>query len=152
MGLDRMGQKGMGELRARWETFDHGADIGIRGFGHSMEEAFENAALALFSIVVEDLSKVKPEKETKIYCSSFDLVGLFVAWINELLAQADIKEMVFCKFTALIEGVHLHGTATGQGWRDCMVERGIEVKGATFTEARVEQKNGLWIAQCVVDV
>jgi SHS2 domain-containing protein len=32
------------------------------------------------------------------------------------------------------------------------VEKGIEVKGATFTEAVVEKKDGLWVAQCVVDV
>lgn len=135
-----------------WETFDHVADIGIRGFGHSIEEAFENGAMALFSIMIEDLSRVESEERVHIICSSFDMVGLFIAWLNELLTQADIREMVFNKFTLEVNSVNLDGTAMGQKWDNCRVERGIEVKGATFTEAAVEKKNGLWVAQCVVDV
>ena len=30
----------------RWELYDHEADIGVRGFGASKSEAFEQAALA----------------------------------------------------------------------------------------------------------
>ncbi len=152
MGLDRMGEAGMGELKTKWETFDHVADIGIRGFGHSVEEAFENAAKALFSIMVEDISKIIPAEEVRISCTSSDLVGLFVAWINELVAQADIMQMVFSEFTVNINNVNLNGTAKGQKWPDILEGRGTEVKGATFTEARVEKRNGLWVAQCVVDV
>ena len=135
-----------------WETFDHVADIGVRGFGRSVEEAFENGATALFSIMIEDVSRVEAEERVHISCSSFDMVGLFVAWLNELLTQSDIREMVFNKFTLEVDNVTLEGSATGQKWDNCAVERGIEVKGATFTEAAVEKKDGLWVAQCVVDV
>ena len=148
-----MGKKEMGKLRpVMWETFDHAADIGIRGFGSSLEEAFENGARALFSIMVEDLSKIVPERAVEISCSSFDLTGLFVAWINELLAQADIRGMVFKDFAVGLNNLDLKGTARGQKWERCAAGRGIEVKGATFAEAAVEKKDGLWIAQCVVDV
>ena len=37
----------MSEVRCGWEHFAHGSDIGVRGFGPSMEAAFEQAALAL---------------------------------------------------------------------------------------------------------
>ena len=33
-----------------WEHFAHGADIGVRGYGLSLEEAFEQAALALAAV------------------------------------------------------------------------------------------------------
>ena len=33
-----------------WEHFSHGADIGVRGFGGSLEEAFEQAALGLTAV------------------------------------------------------------------------------------------------------
>ena len=148
-----MGKKGLEKLKHfMWETFDHVADIGVRGFGRSVEEAFANGAMALFSIMIEDLSRVEAEETVHISCSSFDMVGLFVAWLNELLAQADIREMVFNKFTLEVNNVNLDGTAMGQNWDNCSAGRGIEVKGATFTEAAVEKKDGLWVAQCVVDV
>lgn len=37
--------------KPRWEHFSHGSDIGVRGFGSSVEEAFEQAAEALTAVV-----------------------------------------------------------------------------------------------------
>ncbi len=142
----------MAELKRGWETFDHIADIGIRGVGLTLEEAFENGAKALFSLMVQDISTVRPKSSKKIECSSYDLTGLFVAWINTLLAVADIEQMIFSTFKVQIDNLFLTGIAKGEKWERGRHERGIEVKGATFTEAKVEEKEGLWIAQCVVDV
>ncbi len=38
---------------ARWEHFPHGADIGVRGFGATREQAFEQAAVALSAVITE---------------------------------------------------------------------------------------------------
>ena len=140
--------------RPGWETFDHVADIGVRGFGRNLDEAFSNGAKAMFSIMVEDLSAVRSERAVEVSCSSFDLTGLFVAWLNELIAQADVREMVFCEFHPSVdrENLTLDGRALGQGWDTLECQRGIEVKGATFSEAEVKRVDGLWMAQCIVDV
>ncbi len=37
----------------RWEHFRHDADIGVRGIGNSMAEAFEQAACALSAVITE---------------------------------------------------------------------------------------------------
>ena len=37
----------------RWEHFPHDADVGIRGRGPTLAEAFEQAALALTGIVTD---------------------------------------------------------------------------------------------------
>lgn len=135
-----------------FETFDHIADIGIRGWGETIEEAFENAAIALFSIVVEDLDRVIPCKHIRIHCTSMDLEGLFVAWLNELLAQAGIRNMVFSRFKCHIKDLELEGLASGERFDPLRHQRGEEVKGATFTQLAVRKQDGLWLAQCVVDV
>ncbi len=152
MGMDRMGPQKMEKLTPGWQTFDHVADIGIRGMGQSIEEAFENGACALFSLVVDDLSKISPVRKKKIACASFDLTGLFVAWINNLIAISDMEQMVFGRFSVAVKETSLSGIAIGEKWSFEKHGRGIEVKGATFTEATVRKENGLWIAQCVVDV
>ena len=41
-------------LYPSWELFPHSADIGIRGFGRTLPEAFEQAALALTGVVTEE--------------------------------------------------------------------------------------------------
>ncbi len=147
-----MGQKKMEGLKPGWQTFDHVADIGIRGIGRSLEEAFENGAKALFSIMIEDLDSVSCKQKQYLECSSYDLTGLFVAWINTLIGLADLKGMVFACFNVEIKDTHLKATVQGEKWSEKRHGRGIEVKGATFTEALVEKRQGLWIAQCVVDV
>jgi SHS2 domain-containing protein len=40
-------------LETGWEHFSHVADIGVRGFGSTMAASFEQAALALTSVVAE---------------------------------------------------------------------------------------------------
>jgi tRNA nucleotidyltransferase (CCA-adding enzyme) len=38
-------------MKDRWEHFEHGADIGVRGLGTSKAGAFEQAALALMAVI-----------------------------------------------------------------------------------------------------
>jgi len=147
-----MGPQNMEKLTPEWQTFDHIADIGIRGIGQSVEEAFENGARALFSLIVEDISAIAIKEKREINCSSYDLTGLFVAWINTLIAISDIEGLVFGDFRVCINDASLFGNAFGETWSLEKHGRGIEVKGATFSEAVVKKEDGLWIAQCIVDV
>jgi SHS2 domain-containing protein len=38
---------------ARWEHYEHDADIGVRGYGATRAQAFEQAALALTAVVTD---------------------------------------------------------------------------------------------------
>ncbi len=151
-----MGKKQMATLEEKpgYETFEHGADIGIRGFGESLEEAFKNTAKAMFSIMVSDLDSIRPEKEVEIHCESFDLTGLLVAYLNQLLAESDISGVIFCNFFPQIDAARyiLRDRPRGGPLPKGGESLGIEVKGATFSQAEVGQKGNLYYAQCVVDV
>ncbi len=54
-----------------WEHFEHRADIGIRGFGGSPAEAFEQCALAMMAIIT-DLSLIDARDVIKISCEEPD--------------------------------------------------------------------------------
>jgi SHS2 domain-containing protein len=92
----------------------------------------------------------------QISCTSFDLEALFTSWLNQLLAEADIKRYVFSDFKVKqidLETFELSGLAFGEPFDPARFERGVDVKGATFTELKVYKRNdGFWVAQCVVDV
>lgn len=139
-------------LNEPFSTFEHKADIGVQGVGKTIEEAFENAAIAMFSIVVEELPSIHPQSEVTLHTESFDVEGLLVSWLNTLLAQADLRRMLFVSFKVKITETKLVGTAIGELFDETRHERGIEVKGATFSEVFVGKKNGKWVARCVVDV
>ena len=133
------------------ETFAHGADIGIRGFGSTMNEAFANAAVALYSVMVAT-EVVEPKNKRIVTVSAPDEELLLVEWLNALLSTSDIERMVFSKFEVNIKGTTLIGTAWGETLDRKRHEPKIEVKGATYHLLQVKEEAGLYTAQCVVDV
>jgi SHS2 domain-containing protein len=134
-----------------YETFEHEADIGIRGFGSTLDEAFANAAAALYSVMV-DVAKVEQQEFRGVNVTANDQEQLLVEWLNALLAVSDIERMVFSKFEVRIEGNRLAGTAWGDHLDRTRHHAHVEVKGATYHMLSVRQENGRYLAQCVGDV
>jgi tRNA nucleotidyltransferase (CCA-adding enzyme) len=135
-----------------WEHFPHVADMGVRGRGCSREEAFEQAAIALCALTT-DLVEVQPDQEIPVVCEAPDDEVLLVDWLNAIVFEMSSRHMVFSRFRVAIEGQRLRGSAWGERVDPKKHPPGVEVKGATFTELAVRQaKDGMWIAQCVVDV
>ncbi len=138
-------------VTARYETFEHEADIGIRGFGRSVEEAFENAAVALYSVMV-NVDKIAQKEKKAVTASAPDRELLLVEWLNALLALSDIERMVFARFEVRIEGTSLSGNAWGERLDRSRHETRVEVKGATYHMLKVAEHDSGYVAQCVVDV
>ena len=146
---------GRGDAGARgrkaYETFEHEADIGIRGFGSTRDEAFANAAAALYSVMV-DIAEVEQKEFRGVNVTAEDQEQLLVEWLNALLAVSDIERMVFSKFEVRIEGNRLAGTAWGEHLERDRHHARVEVKAATYHLLGVRHEQGVYVAQCVVDV
>ncbi len=140
-----------GSVAAQYETFEHESDIGIRGFGRTVEEAFENTARALYSVIVT-IRNINPTEKKVLTASAPDQELLLVEWLNALLSLSDIERMVFSKFEVRIEGTSLTGSAWGERLDRERHEPRVEVKGATYHLLRVAEEGGRFVAQCVVDV
>jgi tRNA nucleotidyltransferase (CCA-adding enzyme) len=135
-----------------WEHFAHEADMGVRGFGMTKEEAFEQAALAL-TAVVTDPKTVTENEVVEITCEAPDDELLFVDWLNALVFEMATRHMLFGRFEVHIDGQRLKGKAWGENVDVVRHQPAVEVKGATYTALRVGQgESGEWLAQCVVDV
>lgn len=140
------------EQSLRWEHFSHVADMGVRGFGHSVGEAFAATALALTAIVC-DPARIRPVEKIDIRCQAPDLELLLADWLNALVYEMSIRKMMFSLFDVCIEGNALSASVWGETVDRVRHRPVVEVKGATYTELKVlRQANGLWLAQCVVDV
>ena len=136
---------------ARWEHFEHDADIGVRGIGHTLASAFEQAALAM-SAIITDLSLIKASEEVVIHCEEADTALLLADWLNALIFQMATRKLLFSRFEVNIQGAHLTATAWGEPIDTEKHQPAVEIKGATYTELVVEEQAGQFIAQSVVDV
>jgi len=136
-----------------FEVFEHGADVGIRGWGASLEVAFVQGARAMFSLMTEDLQSVNLDTGVEIQAAGYDLESLFVAWLNALLTESDLHGLLLAGFEVRLgQDYTLTGTAQGESFSGQKGKQGVEVKGATFCLAEVSPQDGGWMAQCVVDV
>lgn len=132
-------------------TFEHAADVGVAGEGATLGEAFAAAAWSMFSLET-DLSKVRPAREIRFQVREADVELLFVRFLNELLARADLEGLLLSEFTVTVEPGRLEAAARGEPFDATRHARGIEVKGATLTALRVAKTAGGYRAQTVVDV
>ena len=134
-----------------WEEFAHGADVGIRGFGASVAQAFEQAALAM-SAQVCDLGRIQPREAVAFDCEAPDLELLLVEWLNQLIFEMSTRKMLFSRFAVEVEGNRLHAQAWGETIDRSRHEPAVEIKGATYTALRVGCEGAEWVAQTVLDV
>jgi SHS2 domain-containing protein len=139
------------------ETIDHTADMGIRGWGGTPAEALEEAAAAMFELMVDTRGLV-PSRRAAISREGTDLTELLVEFLNGMLSDADLSGIVY-----LGAAVTRIGHAGGRWSLDAAIEGvpldeardrlRIEVKAATYCGASVrEERAGVWVARCVVDL
>lgn len=128
------------------------ADIGVHGYGATPGEAFEQAALALTAVIAEP-EAVRPAQLVEVACAAPDRELLLVDWLNAWIYEMATRRMLFGRFQANFANGGVRGLGWGEPLDRVRHRPAVEVKGATYTELRVWQAaDGLWHAQCVVDV
>ncbi len=135
-----------------FEAFEHTADIGLRAYGKSLEEAFENAAKGMFSIMIE-LADIAPKETVQVRAEANDTEGLLVAWLNELLFIFDSKDMLFSDFAIGEWNKETRLQATAFGERIDLKKHHFEteIKACTYHQLKV-RKNKIWTLQVIFDV
>ena len=138
----------------KFEFFEVTADVGYKAYGNTLEESFENAALAMFEVIT-DTSKIDPKIERKIEVESEDECALLYDWLSEFLVLLDVDFMVFSKFEVKItkqgDGFSLKGTAWGEEFNREIHESRAEVKAVTYHLMDVKHDDGVMV-QVILDI
>lgn len=138
-----------------FEYLDHTADICLQGIGKTVEAAFAEAARATFNLMV-DLQEVSAREVIHVLEEENDLDLLLVSWLATLLAKSSLSGMILSRFHVDISKVEGGFSLRGEGWGEPLDpgrhRTKTEVKGVTYAGLRVFQADGVWIAQCVIDI
>ena len=84
----------------KFTFLEHMADVYIAAYGRSLNEAFENAALAMFETMTNTVD-VKCRFEEEIEVWGEDEESLLYNWLEELLVRFELKNMLYSKFKVL---------------------------------------------------
>jgi tRNA nucleotidyltransferase (CCA-adding enzyme) len=134
-----------------WSHFAHDADLGLRGSGRSKSEAFEEIAKAL-TAAVTDPDSVAAEESISVSCEAPSDEILLVDWLNALIYEMAVRQMLFHNFSVAITDGALRAEVTGESVKREKHQPAVEVKGATYTALAVKQADDGWVVECVVDV
>jgi SHS2 domain-containing protein len=140
----------------RYEYLDHQADLGIRGIGNTPEQALSAGAQAMLAAMA-NVDQIDPIDRFFQSCAAPDIPSLFVEWLNELLYQREINNVLFASATVTHLGQAggrwtLEGLAEGEPLDLERHEIYTEVKAATYSGLDYRRQGHLWIIQCIVDL
>ncbi len=85
------------KFSGKFEFLEHTADVFIRAHGKTMEEAYENAALALFETMT-DSEKIAQTQEQSLGIEAEDQYALLYNWLEALLVKFETENMLYSKF------------------------------------------------------
>jgi SHS2 domain-containing protein len=139
-------------MATMFETFDHTADLGLRIRAPDLDSLFVEAATALFSIIVEDLTAVTPKQAVGIELANEEVEYLLFDWLKTLLYHFDAEHLVCSRFEVNIHGGGLTGKAWGEPLDRSRHELSHEVKAITYHGLRVERTEDGYLAELIVDI
>lgn len=135
-----------------FEVLDISGDIGLRVYGSSIEEAFVNAGIGMFSLIT-DIARIEPKNEIELDITEDSAESLFINYLNELIFQFDaygftgsrieIKELTDRRIKAKI---------FGEQFDPLRHSRGLLIKAATYHNLSIKKEDGRFIIDVIFDI
>lgn len=135
-----------------FKILEHTADMRIKVQGHTEEELFQNAALALAAILYPEYEKFKkrPGEFEKIIIEAPDINVLLVNFLNEILSRSEINRKIyprvkFLKFSPKSLETQIFGFPVPEFSED--------IKAVTYHEVEIKQnKRGIFEVTLTLDI
>lgn len=134
---------------AGFEILEHTADVGVRGWGETVEQAFEQATRGLLDVV--GVWQPGPGERELIEVEAHDLGALLVDWLDEVLYLQDTRDVV-------VSGLEVSSVQGGRakGWVELAPRpeeiEGTAVKAITYHQLEVVNEGRRWSAQVFLDI
>ena len=137
---------------AGYGYFDVVADVGVKAWGSTLSEAFAQAALGVFALIV-DPGSAEPRESREVLAQRETQEALLVNWLNECLFVHDTEAFVVNRIEFLVfEATRVHARLWGEELNPGRHRVGTVVKAATFHQVQVRETDGRWEIRVVLDV
>lgn len=142
-------------MEKKFKFFKKTADAKFQAYGDTLEEAFSNAALAMFNIMT-DTKKVRPLIEKKVFVKADGLESLLYDFLAKFLVLLDgdnfvAHEVIVSKVDETNGGYSIEATALGDTLNG-KYEAHDNVKAVTYNEMKITSTKKGWVLQVVCDI
>jgi len=135
-----------------FEVFEHTADLGLRIRASSLDQLFAEAGRGLFSLIVADVSTVRATQGKQFRVTGNEVDYLMFDWLSELLYAFDSSHLLLCEFRVRMDAKGLTADCLGEPVDPDRHLLEHEVKAITYHQFLVEERDGQWLAEFVVDI
>jgi SHS2 domain-containing protein len=140
----------------KFEFLEHTADVYIRAHGQTLEEAFENAALAMFEVMT-DTEKVTPDFEDSVEVEAEDEFALLYSWLEALLVKFETKNMFYSKFKIssieeTSEGFKIKAAVWGEKFNAEKHTQKVGVKAVTYHRMEIIKEIDKVTLEFILDI
>lgn len=122
---------------------EHMSDVYVEAYGRTLEEAFEEAGLALFD-VISDTRLVRQELSVDVEADGFDKESLLYNWLERLLLLFELDGFLASRIEVQsIEGTDggfvMKARVYGEKFDPRRHKHGIGVKSVTYALMEIEE-------------
>jgi len=136
----------------RFEFAEHTADIIVRGYGSTLEEAFAATAEGMFAVMT-DRSPVSPEQVISLDVESIDREALLITFLSKLILTLEIDGIVLGDLSVQFDGpCTLRAVGRGEKFDREKHGHGIAVKGVSYHMLRVDDTPDDCKVQVLLDI
>jgi len=136
----------------QFRFLNHTGDLAMEIYGESLENLFENAGMAFFSVMT-NRSRIRKRVERSITLRYGDRETLMVDWLGELLYLHDVEGLLFKRFQVVsTEQGCFRALAWGEPFQPDRHVIRTGVKAATFHQLRIQEDGGTWRARVILDL
>lgn len=126
-------------MKRPYELIEHTADIIVKAYGESVEEAFAATAEAMFQLIVDE-STIAATESIEFNLEAIDRESLLVQFLSELIAIHDIDGLVFGRVEVSFPSpTSLLCVAWGERFNEQKHERGLMVKAVSYHLLQIEE-------------
>jgi SHS2 domain-containing protein len=139
-----------------YEFLEHISDAYIMAYGKTLNEAFENAAAAMFDVMT-DIDLIEPKIEDEVEVKAKDEYELLYNWLETLLIKFDTESMLYSKFNVYkiqknSEEFILKAKIHGEPLNLSKHISKVEVKAVTYHQMEILKKNSTYILKFILDL
>jgi SHS2 domain-containing protein len=134
----------------RFEQFDISGDVGLRVWGRSLEELFENAGIGMFELIT-DTATIEEKECKEIQLEADTMESLFVQWLNELIFLFDTHGFIGRRFNVEIKDKSLKADVYCGDFDPSRNEQRLLLKAATYHRLSLK-KNDQYEAMVIFDI
>jgi SHS2 domain-containing protein len=131
-------------LSGGYKPIEHSSDIGIRVWGSSLKELFEEAANGMVSQII-DTDNIQQKEEIKLELEAESFEELLLKWLKEILFLMESEGLLFKEFQIEKDNFSIRNAKTAQIQASMSGEKKNPTRHDICMEIKAVTRHGLYV-------